>query len=162
MLRGQKRLCLDLSRCINSVIKAPKFRIESTLAALQVIEKGEYCFSFGLKSVYLQIKVNENFLKYLGLAIDCKDWSRQYFQYLNLPFGLNDACRVLMKLLKSPLDRWRRSGIKVFIHVDDGFGIVKGRDECVRVSNRVRQDFALYGLLALEEKSEWGARRNVV
>ena len=52
--------------------------------------------------------------------------------------------------------------MKVFIQVDDGLGFVKGRDECVRVSNRVRRDLALYGLLALEEKSEWGARRNVV
>ena len=60
------------------------------------------------------------------------------------------------------IDRWRKSGIKVFIHVDDSFGIVKGRDEAVRVSNRIRRDLALYGLLALEKKLEWGARRSVV
>ena len=50
----------------------------------------------------------------------------------------------------------------MFIHVDDGFGIVKGRDNSVRASNEVRQDLDLYGLLATEEKSEWGARRNIV
>ena len=32
----------------------------------------------------------------------------------------------------------------------------------VRASNMVRQDLALYGLLASEENSEWGAGRNVV
>ena len=68
--KGKKWLCLDLLRCINGVIKAPKFRIHSTLAALQVIERGEYCFSFDLKLAYLQVKVNKNFLKYLGFAID--------------------------------------------------------------------------------------------
>ena len=36
--KGKKRLCLDLSRCMKQVIKAPKFRIESTMAAFQVIE----------------------------------------------------------------------------------------------------------------------------
>ena len=51
--RGKRRLCIDLSRCVNKVIKAPKFKIESTIAALQVIEKGDYCFSFDLKSAYL-------------------------------------------------------------------------------------------------------------
>ena len=56
--KGKKRLCLDLSRCVNQVIKAPKFRIESTLAALQVIEKDNYLFSFDLKSGYLQVNVN--------------------------------------------------------------------------------------------------------
>ena len=60
------------------------------------------------------------------------------------------------------MDRRRRKGIRVFIHVDDGFGIVKGRDNLVRASNKVRRDLDLYGLLATEEKSEWGARRNIV
>ena len=55
---------MDLSRCVNKVIKAPKFKIESTVAALQVVEQGDYMFSFDLKSAYLQIRVNENFLKY--------------------------------------------------------------------------------------------------
>ena len=50
----------------------------------------------------------------------------------------------------------------MFIHVDDGFGIVKGRENAVRASNEVRRDLARYGLLASEEKSEWGARRNVI
>ena len=68
----------------------------------------------------------------------------------------------LTKLLRSPLDRWRKSGIRVFIHMDDGFGMVRGREEAVRVSNMVRRDLALYGLLASEEKSEWGTRKNIV
>ena len=100
------------------------------------------------------MKVNENFLKYLGFAIDLEDGSRRYFQYLNLPFGLNNACRVLTKLLRSPLDRWRKSGIRGFIHVDYGFGMVRGREEAVRGSSMVRRDLGLYGLLASEEKLE--------
>ena len=79
--RGKRRLCIDLSRCVNKVIKAPNFKIESTIAALQVIEKDDYCFSFDLKSAYLQVKLNDNFLQYFGFAIDMEDGSRKYFQY---------------------------------------------------------------------------------
>ena len=93
------------------------------------------------------MKLNENFLKYFGFANNLEDGLGRYFQYMNLPFRLNSACRVLTKLLRSPLDRWRRIGIRVFIHVDDGFGIVKGRENSVRASNKVRGDLALYGLL---------------
>ena len=107
-----------------------------------MIEKDDFCFSFDLKSAYLQVKLNKNFLQYFGFTIDLEDGSRRYFQYLNLPFGLNDACRVFTKLLKSHLERSRRSSIKVFIHVDDGFGIVKGRENSVRASNEVRRDLA--------------------
>ena len=67
--------------------------------------------------------------------------SRRFFQYNNLPFGLNDAMRVLTKLFRSPLERWRKDGICVFIHVDDGLGIVRGREEAVRASKRVREHY---------------------
>ena len=129
--RGKRRLCIDLSRCVNSVIKAPKFKIESTMSALQCIEEGAYMFSFDLKSAYLQVKINDNFVKYFRFSVELDDGSRKFFQYLNMLFGLNDACRVLTKLLRSPLERWRRRGIRCFIHVDDGLGLVKGKEEAV-------------------------------
>ena len=93
--KGKRRLCLDLSRYMNKIVKAPKFKLESTLAALQVIEKEEYMFSFDLKSAYHQIRMNENFTKYLGFTIEEIDGRKRYFKYLSLPFGLNDAMRVL-------------------------------------------------------------------
>ena len=160
--KGKQRLCLDLSRCVNHVIKAPKFRIESIIAALQVIEQNDYMFSFDLKSTCLQIKVNENFLQYLGFAVECDDGLMRYFQYLNLPFSLNDMMRVLTKLLRSPLERWRKTGIWVFLHIDNGLRIVKGRDNVLRASRGVREDMDKYGLLASEAKLEWGARRRIV
>ena len=102
--RGEKRLCIDLSRCVNTVIKAPKFKIESTMSALQCIEEGDWMFSFDLKSAYLQVKINERFTKFFGFSIEAEDGSKRYFFYKNMPFGLNDACRVLTKLLRSPLE----------------------------------------------------------
>merc|ERR1711873_238120 len=118
--KGKRRLCIDLSRCVNLVIKAPKFKIQSTMAALQIIEKGDYMFSFDLKSAYLQVPININFVKWFGFCIEEEDGSKRYFYYKQMPFGLNDACRVLTKLLRSPLERWRKQGINVYLHVDDG------------------------------------------
>ena len=86
----------------------------------------------------------------------------RFFYYKNMPFGLNDACRVLTKLLRLPLERWRRQGINVYLHVDDGLGIITGKEAAIWASERVRKDLKKYGLLVSEEKSEWGARREVV
>ena len=61
--KGKRRLCIDLSRCVNKVIKAPKFKIQSTMAALQIVERGDWMFSFNLKSAYLQVPINKNFVK---------------------------------------------------------------------------------------------------
>ena len=78
---------------------------------------------FDLKSANHQIRINKNFTKYLGFAIEKEDGRKRYFMYSSLPFGLNDAMRVLTKLMKSPLERWRSRGMKVLIHVDDGLGL---------------------------------------
>ena len=152
---------MDLSRCMNKVVKASKFKIELTLAVLQVEEKEEYMFLFDLKSAYLQIRVNENFIKYLGFAIEEEDRRKRYFQYLNFPFGLNDAMRVLTKMIKLPLERWRQEGIKVFIHVDDGLGMVKGNEKVLEASRKVREELGRYLWLASEEKLAWGARQSL-
>ena len=46
--------------------------------------------------------------------------------------------------------------------MDDGLGIVTGREAAVRASESVRKDLKKYGLLMSEDKSEWGARREIV
>ena len=132
------------------------------MAALQIVEKDDWLFLFDLKSAYLQVPINENFVKWFGFSIEEEDGTKRFFFYKNMPFGLNDACRVLTKLLRSPLERWRRQGINVYLHVDDGLGIVQGREAAVRASESVRKDLKKYGLLMSEDKSEWGARREIV
>ena len=44
--KGKRRLCLDLLRCINKVVKAPSFKIESTQSARQIVEKEDFMILF--------------------------------------------------------------------------------------------------------------------
>ena len=46
------------------------------MAALLVVERDNYMFSFDLKSMYLQVSVNENFVQYFGFVIDEDDRGR--------------------------------------------------------------------------------------
>ena len=148
--KSKKRLCIDLSRKYNGLSEAKKFKIESTKQALQVIRRGDWMFSFDLKSAYLMIPVHPRFTRYLGFAVEEDDGSISYYKYLMLPFGLNDAARVLTKVMKSPIDRWRKRGIVVFIHIEDGFVCMGDREEAVRASEFVRGDLIRYGLLISE------------
>ena len=65
--RGKKRLCIDLSRYVNEYTVATKFRIESTVQFLQVVQKGDIMWSFDLKAAYHQIEMFEPHWRYLGL-----------------------------------------------------------------------------------------------
>ena len=76
---GKLRLCIDLSRCYNPRSKTHKFKIESTREALQVIGQGDWCFSFDLKSAYLQVPVHESYWKYLGFCVENSEGQKEYF-----------------------------------------------------------------------------------
>ena len=51
----------------------PKFKIQSMMADLQIVEKDDWLFSFDLKSAYLQVPINENFTKFFGFSIEEDD-----------------------------------------------------------------------------------------
>ena len=155
---SKKRLCIDLSRCFNEQCVAQKFKIESTVQAMASIDPGDFMFSFDLKSAYLQVPVNRNFWPYLGFAIQTEGKSERYFWYKMLPFGLNDAARVLTKLMRCPIKHWRAQGISVFLHIDDGFSFADSREVALKNSAIVRADLIALGLLISEEKCSWGAR----
>ena len=155
------RLCIDLSRRLNKVIKSPKFRIESTREALEVVKPNDWAFVFDLKSAYHQIPLHPEYHKYFGFKIEKEGRQVEYYCYVVMPFGLNDASRVLTKVLKSPLERWRSMGIRVFIHIDDGLGYCSSKSEALRASEQVRGDLIRYGLLISESKCSWGASQTV-
>ena len=52
--------------------------------------------------------------------------------------------------------------IKVFIHMDDEFGFVKGKEKTLEVCRKVREEPNKYGWLVLEEKSPWEARQSLM
>ena len=70
--------------------------------------------------------------------------------------------RVLIKMMKSLLGKWRKEGIKVFIHVDDGLGIVRGKERGLEASRKIREELGRYGWLASEENLAWGARQSLI
>ena len=64
--RGKKRLCIDLSRYVNEFTEARKFKIESTLQFLQVVQPGDFMWTFDLKARHadrLNLLVLANYVK---------------------------------------------------------------------------------------------------
>ena len=158
---GKKRLCIDLSRYVNSYTKVTKFKIESTMQFLQVVKKGDYMWSFDLRSAYHQIPIFEEHQKYLGLSIT-KDGRKRFFIFCSLPFGLNDAARALTKLLRFPLQRWRERGIHSFIHLDDGIGVKAGRGKAQACADMMKGDLDRFGLMTSDNKCTWEVTQDIV
>ena len=152
--RGKKCLCINLSRYVNEFTTAAKFRIESNLQFLQVVKVGDDLYAFDLKSAYHQIEMFREHWRFLGLAVKIEGVKR-IFVFTCLPFGLNDVARVLAKLLRFPLQRWREWGAKAFIYLDDVIGAMSGKKEAQEMSDMVKKDLADFGLITSEDKCFW-------
>ena len=47
------------------------------------------------------------------------------------------------------------------IHIDDGIIFAESKEVATELSRKVRKDLQNYGLLILEDKCSWGARRKI-
>ena len=55
-----------------------------------LLKKGDYIFSFDLKSGYHHVEIAEVHYKYLGFA-----WNDKFYVFKVLPFGLACTCYIL-------------------------------------------------------------------
>ena len=85
---GKKRLVVNL-RHLNKFLWKQKFKYEDLRIAMLLFERGDYLFSFDLKSDYHHVDIAVVHQKYLGFA-----WGGCYYVFTVLPFGLSTACYI--------------------------------------------------------------------
>ena len=86
---GKKRLILDV-RHVNHFIWKPKFRCEDWRVLLSYVNKGDYLFSFDLKSGYHHIDIFPDHQTFLGVS-----WV--FFWYRSVFFVLHHFRSVLVQ-----------------------------------------------------------------
>ena len=77
---GKRRLVLSL-RHLNKFLYKQKSKYEDLRVAMLLIEKGDYLFSFDLKSGYHHVDIAQVHHKYLGFA-----WGHRFFCVHSAPF----------------------------------------------------------------------------
>ena len=95
---GKKlRLVLDL-RHPNQFVKKFKFKYEDLPHIAQVLEAGQYYFSFDFESGYHHVEIFSPHQQYLGFSWNHQDTVTRYYVFTVLPFGLNSACYLFYKV----------------------------------------------------------------
>ena len=150
---GKQRLVLDC-RHINVCLFKFKFRCEDVSSARQVFTKGDFLFSFDLKSAYHHIEIFEQHRTFLGFAWPM-DGVLAFFVFKVLPFGLSTAPYIFTKVSRVLISHWRSQGFKVFMFIDDGIGGAGGEEIAQQVSDVVKEDIIEFGFLLASEKCYW-------
>ena len=113
---------------------------------MMLLEKGDFLFSFDLKSGYHHIDIAESHHKYLGFA-----WDQRFYVFTVLPFGLATACHFTKVVVRY----WRAKGLRILVYLDDGLCAVAGKRAALDASLLVRDTLAKAGFVAHPSKSIW-------
>ena len=77
------------------------------------------------------------------------DGEVRLFRFKAMPFGYNDASRILTKVMRTAICKWRRAGVSrvsSFIHIDYGLGFKATKGEAVEAAKIVKKDLIELGL----------------
>ena len=148
---GKKRLVINL-RHVNRHLWKQKFKYEDLRVAMLLLERGDYMFSFDLKSGYHHVDIAEVHHKYLGFA-----WEGEFYVFTVLPFGLSTACYIFTKLMRPLVRYWRARGVRIVLYLDDGLGAASGSQATTEASKLVQTTLGQAGFVTHPSKSKWEA-----
>ena len=146
---GKKRLVINL-RHLNRFLWKQKFKYEDLRVAMLLFEKGDFLFSFDLKSGYHHIDIAEAHFKYLGVS-----WEGKFYVFTVLPFGLCTACYIFTKVVRPLVRYWRSKGLRILVYLDDGLCAVTGQQAAVEASQLVQTTLENAGFVVHNRKSIW-------
>ena len=143
---GKKRLILDL-RHVNQYryLFKSKFRCEDMSIAREVLDTGDFMFSFALKSGYHHVEIFPGHRQYLSFSWTFSSSHTRLLHFFSvLPFGISSAPYLFTKILKPLVKKWRSEGKSIVVFLDDGLGSAAGY---------IHSDLLKSGFISNEEKS---------
>ena len=149
--KGKLRLVIALCY-VNQFLNQYKFKYEGLDLISSLFKKGNFAFSFDLKSGYHHVDIHKESQPYLGFSWGDSDMRKFYF-FCVLPFGLSTACYVFTKLLRPLVKRWRSMGLRAIVYIDDGICASNSESEAVLARDLVVSDLNKAGFVLNVSKS---------
>ena len=117
----KKRLCLDLSRHINKLIKKETVKLASLDKALEILLPLDFQAAYDLASAYHHVSIHPDYRTLLGCSLRHPQTGKEvFFVFKCMPFGLSTATHVLTRMTKPICVYITRNGIRHTIFIDDG------------------------------------------
>ena len=102
------------------------FKYKDLRLAILLFQKGDFLFSFDLKSGYHHIESlnRHGVFRVLSGSMMAKP---SFFWFYCTSFWLSDSLYVFTKLLRPLVKYWRGQGLRAILYLDDGIIVVSDR-----------------------------------
>ena len=151
---GKLRLCLDVSRSVNTFLNVPKVVLADLTTALQLTDTNDWQAVYDLSSAYHHIKICKQHVRFLGAAFQKEDGTTQYFVFHFLPFGIASAVHVMTKVMKPFTAFLSGQGIKHAIYLDDGRVCSGSREQAIKDLQTIYEGLRKAGWIIAVKKSD--------
>ena len=113
------RLCLDLSRYINTLLKKEAVKLAGLDICTQALLPGDFIATYDLSSAFHHVKIYEEHQQYLGFSLPGKEEgdADRYFVFLVMPFGLASAVHLITRMTKPLCSYIAKNGIRHSIYI---------------------------------------------
>ena len=118
------RFVLNLKN-LNSYTSTKHFKMESIRNVLAMMKQGCWMASVDLKDAYFSVPIHDDHTHFLKFV-----FGEEYFKFVAMPNGYNDAMRVFTKILKPPFFFLRSKGHLSVVYVDDSYLQGDDYNEC--------------------------------
>ena len=122
--------------------------------AAELLSENDFQVSLDLKSFYYHLGIAPAHQKYLGVASDQPDGTRQYYQYTVLAFGIAPAAAIMTRLVKPLIAHLAGIGIKVSIYLDDAKVNAASKELAWINYQKTKDVFSAAGFVISAEKSD--------
>ena len=149
------RMCIDLSRYINLLLKKESVSLPSLDKAVRMLLPNDFQVTFDLKSAFHHVLIHPDYRQYLGFSVPCKNTGKdRYFVFRVMPFGLSTAVQLLARLTKPICILLAGEGIRISIYIDDGWILAMLRELAAQYLQRTMAVLASAGFVVSKEKSD--------
>ena len=148
------RMCIDLSRYINLLLKKEAVFLPGLEKALKLLLPGDYQATFDLKCAFHHVLIHPDFRKYLGFCIPDEDGTDRFYVFRVLPFGLSTAVQLLARMTKPICIFLANEGIRLSIYINDGWILALLRELAAQHLERTFEVLAQAGFIVSKSKSD--------
>ena len=131
------------------------FRCEDVSTAGELLNAGDFIFSFDLKSGYHHVENFPGHRQYFSFSWTFSSGHTRHFHFEVLPFGISSAPYLFTKILKPLVKKLRSEGKSIIVSLDDGLGSAAGYIKAKIANLDVHSDLLKSGFIPNGEKSIW-------
>jgi hypothetical protein len=146
--KGKFRMILNLKK-LNEYIKDEHFKMDTLVAALNMVYQDCWFLSLDFTDAYYTISVNPESRKFLRF-----EFEGQLYEFTCLPNGLKPAPRLFTKLLKVPLAHMRKTkGIQITAYLDDTLLVFDNEQDALELGAYAAKLMEDLGFMISQKKS---------